>query len=130
MCTNICSTHLTYSSMFENCFICIIIHIYIFLQVWYTHSKNINQKTYRIFKICCHNLRKKRVWPFLITSYPMILTSTWLGGPGDTACVAELVPSGYEIAHVSRQGLQHHCKPFFSTISCGIYAASKQTKWL
>jgi hypothetical protein len=45
MCTNICSTHFTYSSMFENCFICIIIYIYNFMQMWYTHSNNINQKT-------------------------------------------------------------------------------------
>jgi hypothetical protein len=29
MCTNICSTYFTYSSMFENCFISIIIYIYI-----------------------------------------------------------------------------------------------------
>jgi hypothetical protein len=50
MCTNICSTHFIYSSMFENCFICIIIYIYNCLQVWYTHSNNINHKTYRIFK--------------------------------------------------------------------------------
>lgn len=33
------------------------------------------------------------------------VTETWLGGPGDKACIAELVPSGYKIAHVPRQGL-------------------------
>jgi hypothetical protein len=46
----ICSAYFTYSSMFIlNCFICIIIYIYSLLQVWYTHSNNINHKTYRIF---------------------------------------------------------------------------------
>ncbi|XP_052761992.1 uncharacterized protein LOC128204630 [Mya arenaria] len=32
------------------------------------------------------------------------VTETWLGGPGDKACIAELVPSGYKIDHVPRQG--------------------------
>jgi len=25
------------------------------------------------------------------------VTETWLGGPGDKACIAELVPSGYKM---------------------------------
>lgn len=32
------------------------------------------------------------------------MTETWFGGPGDSACIAELVSSEYKIAHVPRQG--------------------------
>lgn len=32
------------------------------------------------------------------------VTETWLGGPGDEACIAELVPNGYKITIVPRQG--------------------------
>jgi hypothetical protein len=41
MCTSICSTHFTYSSMFENCFICMIIYIYNFLQIT-KHTGSLN----------------------------------------------------------------------------------------
>jgi len=32
------------------------------------------------------------------------VTETRLGGPGGKVCIAELVPSGYKIDHVPRQG--------------------------
>jgi hypothetical protein len=48
MCTNICRTYFTYSPMFENCFICIIIYIHIFLQLWCTHSWGLRGRVVKV----------------------------------------------------------------------------------
>ena len=55
-------------------------------------------------KICCHNSRSVKNKTFVLSDYVIsndfdiiAVTETWLGGPGDKACIAELVPSGYKM---------------------------------